>query len=233
VSDPADAGRRLAGRDVPAAVLFDMDGLLVATEHVWFEVESALVRELGGEWGPADQEQLVGGPLERTVAYMASTVPGPVDEDDLRLRLLAGMVERLRHGPVDWMPGARRLLDEVTGAGIPLALVSSSRRPVVDAVLTAIGSHLFPVTVSGDDVERTKPHPDPYLLAAALLEVEPTSCVALEDSATGATAARAAGCVTVVVPSIASVPDGVAHHRAQSLEELGLDALAALVLAHS
>lgn len=218
-------------RDLPAAVLFDMDGLLVATEHVWFEVESALVRELGGEWGPADQEQLVGGPLERTVAHMAATVPGPVDDDVLRDRLLAGMVARLRRGPVDWMPGARRLLGEVEAAGVPTALVSSSRRPVVDAVLTAIGSHLFPVTVSGDDVPRTKPHPDPYLLAAALLEVDPTRCVALEDSATGATSARAAGCFTVVVPSIATIPDGVAHHRADSLEELALGALAALVLA--
>lgn len=218
-------------RDLPAAVLFDMDGLLVATEHVWFEVESALVRELGGEWGPGDQEQLVGGPLERTVAHMAATVPGPVDDDVLRDRLLAGMVARLRRGPVDWMPGARRLLGEVEAAGVPTALVSSSRRPVVDAVLTAIGSHLFPVTVSGDDVPRTKPHPDPYLLAAALLEVDPTRCVALEDSATGATSARAAGCFTVVVPSIAPIPDGVAHHRADSLEELALGALAALVLA--
>lgn len=217
--------------DLPAAVLFDMDGLLVATEHVWFEVESALVRELGGEWGPADQEQLVGGPLERTVAHMAATVPGPVDDGVLRDRLLAGMVARLRRGPVDWMPGARRLLGEVEAAGVPTALVSSSRRPVVDAVLTAIGSHLFPVTVSGDDVPRTKPHPDPYLLAAALLEVDPNRCVALEDSATGATSARAAGCFTVVVPSIAAIPDGVAHHRADSLEELALGALAALALA--
>jgi HAD superfamily hydrolase (TIGR01509 family) len=220
--------------DLPAAVLFDMDGLLVATEHVWFEVESALVRELGGEWGPADQEHLVGGPLERTVAHMAETVRAlgrPVDEDVLRARLLDGMVARLQRGPVDWMPGARRLLGEVEAAGVPTALVSSSRRPVVDAVLTAIGTHLFPVTVSGDDVPRTKPHPDPYLLAAALLEVDPARCVALEDSATGATSARAAGCYTVVVPSIATIPDGVAHHRAESLEELALGALAALALA--
>lgn len=233
MSRPARSGRLADGRRVPAAVLFDMDGLLVATEHVWFEVESALVRELGGEWGPADQEQLVGGPLERTVAHMAATVPQPVDEQVLRGRLLEAMVHRLRRGPVDWMPGARRLLAEVTAAGVPFALVSSSRRAVVDAVLAAIGSHLFPVTVSGDDVHRTKPHPDPYLLAATRLRVDPARAVALEDSATGAAAARAAGCVTVVVPSIAAVPDGLAHHRAHSLEEIGLDTLAALVLAHT
>ena len=218
---------------LPAAVLFDMDGLLVATEHVWFEVESSLVRELGGEWGPADQEHLVGGPLERTVAHMAATVPTPVDADVLRDRLLDGMVARLRHGPVDWMPGARRLLGEVAAAGVRTALVSSSRRPVVDAVLAAIGDELFHVTVSGDDVDRTKPHPDPYLRAAALLDVDPAWCVALEDSATGATSARAAGCLTVVVPSIAAVPDGVAHHRADSLEDVALDGLAGLLLARA
>ncbi len=215
----------------PAAVLFDMDGLLVATEHVWFEVESALVAELGGSWGPEDQELLVGGPLERTVEHMLASVPRngtAPDPDLLRDRLLAGMVARLQRGPVQWMPGARQLLAEVEAAGVPRALVSSSRRPVVEAVLDAIGRDLLPVTVSGDDVDRTKPHPDPYLLAAAMLGVPAGACVALEDSATGATSARAAGCLTVVVPSVTAVSDGVAHHRVGSLEELDLAGLRAL-----
>jgi HAD superfamily hydrolase (TIGR01509 family) len=210
---------------LPAAVLFDMDGLLVATEQVWFDVESAMVTDLGGSWGPADQELLVGGPLERTVEHMLTTLPrngSTPDAAGLRDRLLDAMVARLRHGPVEWMPGARRLLAEVATAGVPRALVSSSRRPVVDAVLDAVGRELLPVTVSGDDVQRTKPHPDPYLLAARLLGVDPHACVALEDSATGATSARAAGCLTIVVPSVAGVDDGVADHRVGSLEHLDL-----------
>lgn len=214
---------------LPAAVLFDMDGLLVDTEHVWFEVESELVTSLGGAWGPADQEALVGGPLERTLEHIAATVPGPVSTADLRERLLDGMVRRLRTGPVHWMPGALRLLEETSAAGVPRALVSSSLRVVVDAVLDAIGRDHLPVTVSGDDVARTKPHPDPYLLAARTLGVDPAACVALEDSATGATSARAAGCFTVAVPSLAAVPPGVAHHQVASLEELDLTALADLV----
>jgi HAD superfamily hydrolase (TIGR01509 family) len=214
---------------LPAAVLFDMDGLLVDTEHVWFEVESALVAELGGSWGTADQQALVGGPLERTLDHIAATVPGPVSPAELRERLLADMVGRLRRGPVRWMPGARRLLDETSAAGVPRALVSSSLRVVVDAVLDAIGREQLPVTVSGDDVARTKPHPDPYLLAARTLGVDPASCVALEDSATGATSARAAGCYTIAVPSLAEVPPGIAHHQVASLEELDLASLADLV----
>jgi HAD superfamily hydrolase (TIGR01509 family) len=127
------------------------------------------------------------------------------------------------------MPGARRLLAEVAAAGVPRALVSSSRRPVVDAVLDAVGRELLPVTVSGDDVERTKPHPDPYLLAAGMLGVDPHACIALEDSATGATSARAAGCLTIVVPSVAGVDDGVADHRLGSLEQLDLARLGQLI----
>ena len=214
---------------LPAAVLFDMDGLLVDTERVWFEVESELVTALGGSWGPADQLALVGGPLERTLDYIAATVPGPVSPAELRERLLAGMVSRLRRGPVHWMPGARRLLEETSAAGVPRALVSSSLRIVVDAVLDAIGREHLQVTVSGDDVARTKPHPDPYLLAARTLGVDPTACVALEDSATGAASARAAGCYTVAVPSLATIPPDVAHHQVASLEELDLAALADLV----
>ena len=214
---------------LPAAVLFDMDGLLVDTEKVWFEVESELATSLGGSWGPADQLALVGGPLERTLEYIAATVPAEVSPEELREQLLDGMVNRLRRGPVHWMPGARRLLEETSAAGVPRALVSSSLRVVVDAVLDAIGREHLPVTVSGDDVARTKPFPDPYLLAARSLGVDPADCVALEDSATGAASARAAGCYTVAVPSLVTIPPEVAHHQVASLEELDLAALADLV----
>ena len=214
---------------LPAAVLFDMDGLLVDTEKVWFEVESELATSLGGSWGPADQIALVGGPLERTLEYIAATVPTAVSPEDLREQLLDGMVSRLRRGPVHWMPGARRLLEETSAAGVPRALVSSSLRVVVDAVLDAIGREHLPVTVSGNDVARTKPYPDPYLLAARTLGVDPADCVALEDSATGAASARAAGCYTVAVPSLATIPPDVAHHQVASLEELDFAALADLV----
>jgi beta-phosphoglucomutase-like phosphatase (HAD superfamily) len=130
---------------------------------------------------------------------------------------------------VSWMPGARELLGEVTGAGLPTALVSSSYRSIMDAVLDAVGREWFATTISADDVVRTKPHADPYLAAAAALGLDPTRCVALEDSTTGAAAARAAGCVTVAVPSIVPVDPAVVDAVVGSLADIDLSWLRDLV----
>lgn len=214
----------------PAAVLFDMDGLLVDTERTWFAVETAVMTRLGGPWGPEDQGALVGGPMASTARYMLE-VSGRTDvsADEVSRLLHDGMLAHLRRGPVGWMPGAPRLLAEVEAVGLPRALVSSSSRAVVDAVLDAVGREHFDVTVSGDDVTRTKPSPDPYLRAAALLGVDASSCVALEDSLPGATSARSAGCVTIVVPSVARVPDDVADLQVDSLENVDLAVLGQLM----
>lgn len=214
----------------PVAVLFDMDGLLVSTEETWFEVETEVMADLGSSWGPEHQEHLVGGPLEHSAGYLLALADRPdLTVAEISLALLDGMETRLREGPVRWMPGAERLLAEVADAGVPAGLVSSSYRRVMDAVLDAIGRDHFAVTVSADDVARTKPHPDPYLAAARALGVDPACCAALEDSATGATAARAAGCFTVVVPSVAAVPAGVADHQVGSLVDVDLTVLSGLM----
>ncbi len=221
-----------SGRQLPAAVLFDMDGLLVDTEHVWFEVECEVVESLGGRWGPDDQALLVGGPLERTVEHIAATVPTEVSGSVVRQRLVEGMVGRLRGGAVTWRPGARELLTEVGAAGVPRALVSSSLRVMVEAVLDSIGRELLPVTVSGDDVTNTKPHPEPYLLGASLLGVVAADCVVLEDSAVGATSGRAAGCFAIAVPSVGTIAADVAHHQVASLTDLDLAELVRLWAGH-
>jgi HAD superfamily hydrolase (TIGR01509 family) len=212
---------------LPAALLFDMDGLLVDTEGTWYVVEAEVMAELGGPWDEEHQLALFGGSLEKSATYMLSLVDRPdVSVDRVAQALVDGMVHRLGSGPVAWRPGAEALLASAGAAGVRCALVSSSLRPVVDAVLDAVGRHHFAATVSGDDVERTKPHPDPYLLAAELLAVRPADCVALEDSAAGATSARSAGCRTVVVPSLAPVPADLSHVQVTSLTELDLDRLA-------
>jgi HAD superfamily hydrolase (TIGR01509 family) len=219
----SDAAAVLPAGPLPAALLFDMDGLLVDTERTWFAVETELMAGLGAPWGEEHQAALVGGPLEKSVLYMLDHADRPdVSPDQLAQALLEGMVRHLRAGPVRWQPGAERLLAQAAEAGVPCALVSSSLRPVVDAVLAAIGTEHFAVTVSGDDVAQTKPNPDPYLLAAELLGVDPVRCVALEDSETGATSAVAAGCLTVVVPSLVPVPPEIGDQRAASLTELDL-----------
>jgi HAD superfamily hydrolase (TIGR01509 family) len=212
------------------AVLFDMDGLLVSTEETWFAVETELMGELGGSWGPEHQAALVGGPLDRSAQYMLDLAGRPdVDRAWVEAALLEGMVNQLRQGPVRWMPGARELLGEVTDAGVPVALVSASYRCIVDAVLEVVGRERFATTVSADDVPRTKPHADPYLAAAAALGVDPTRCVALEDSAIGAASARAAGCVTVAVPSIVPVDPATVDAVVSSLADIDLSWLRDLV----
>lgn len=206
---------------LPGAILFDMDGLLVDTERTWFAVETEVMAGLGAPWGHQHQAALVGGPLEHSAQYMLDRCGRTdVSVQDMSRLLLDGMVTHLRRGPVEWMPGARRLLTAVGAAGLPRALVSSSARVLVDAVLDAVGRQDFDVTVSGDDVVRTKPYPDPYLLAADLLGVDAAACVAIEDSRPGAASARAAGCLTIVVPSVTPVPDDVADLQVDTLEDL-------------
>jgi HAD superfamily hydrolase (TIGR01509 family) len=225
----SDAAAALPAGPLPAALLFDMDGLLVDTEGTWFAVETEMMARLGAPWGNEHQAALVGGPLEKSVQYMLDHAGRPdVAPAELALALLEGMVRHLRAGPVRWQPGAEGQLAQAADAGVPCALVSSSLRPVVDAVLAAIGTEHFAVTVSGDDVAQTKPSPDPYLLAAELLGVDPVRCVALEDSETGASSALAAGCLTFVVPSLVPVPLEVGDHRAASLTELDLALLGEL-----
>lgn len=194
-----------------AGVLFDMDGLLVSTESTWFAVECEIMAGLGAAWGPEHQAALVGGQLRHSAQYMLRAAGDPdLPVEQLEQALIEGMVSHLRREPVGWMPGAAELVADVTGAGLPVALVSSSLRVVVDAVLDSIGHEHFAVTISADDVVATKPHPEPYLSAARALGVEAGDCVALEDSATGSASARAAGCVVVAVPSVGTVdPDEV------------------------
>jgi HAD superfamily hydrolase (TIGR01509 family) len=190
-------------------VLFDMDGLLVDTEPLWFETERAVMARLGGQWAPPDQQQMLGGSLERTVAYMLSKAAalappadgrraGPADVADW---LLSGMTGLMLARGVTVLPGARELLGEVAAAGLPYALVTSSQRQIMDTVLSVTGLE-FKVTVCGEDVARTKPDPEPYLRAATLLGVDPARCAALEDSTSGVASAQAAGCAVVMVPSL-------------------------------
>ena len=189
------------------AVLFDLDGLLVDSEPLWFEVECMVMARLGGQWGPADQEALIGGSLERTVTYLlgkAARQPSGGRQEVARW-LLDEMTGLMLTRGLPARPGARELLAEVAGAGIPHALVTSSARQIMRAALSVTGMR-FDVTVCAEDVRRTKPDPEPYLLATARLGVPPPGCVVLEDSPNGVTAALAAGCAVIAVPSVQIPP---------------------------
>jgi HAD superfamily hydrolase (TIGR01509 family) len=209
------------------AVLFDMDGLLVDTEPLWFETEADVMARLGAPWGPEDQQQLLGGSMERTVGYLLARATRPAPPADVARWMMDGMLRRAAQGRVVVRPGARELLAEVAAAGVPHALVTGSQRPFTEAVLASTGFR-FPVTVTADDVTRTKPDPEPYLLAAKLLDADPGQCVALEDSPNGIASATGAGCRVVAVPSLLPIPPAAGRLVVPSLREVTLDTLRAL-----
>jgi HAD superfamily hydrolase (TIGR01509 family) len=188
-----------------AAVLFDMDGLLVDSEPLWLEAETAVMARLGSTWTEEDQAQLVGGSLTRTIDVLLARAPRPVPRELVGEWLMSDITERVRRAGVPLRPGARELLADVTASGLPRALVTSSQRGFMQAVLASTGM-TFDVLVSGQDVAATKPDPEPCLLAAALIGVPPGECVALEDSPNGVASARAAGCRVIAVPSLLPIP---------------------------
>jgi beta-phosphoglucomutase-like phosphatase (HAD superfamily) len=219
------------GRGGLRAVLFDMDGLLVDSEPLWFEVETEVMARMGGDWSPADQQQLVGGSLKRSLGYMLARAARPLPEATVAQWLSRGITGLVRQRGVPMMPGARELLTEVRAAGLPCALVTSAQRDLMEAVLETIGvafdgpvfdGHVFDVTVCAADVRFGKPDPEPYLRAAGLLGVRPGDCVALEDSPNGVASAEAAGCPVIAVPNIAPVPARPGRVIAASLREVDL-----------
>jgi HAD superfamily hydrolase (TIGR01509 family) len=211
-------------------VLFDMDGLLVDSEPLWFEVECAVMARLDGRWSEADQQALIGGSLPRTVSYLLARAGRPASPEDVGRWLVDGMTSLLMSRPLTMLPGAGELLAEVRTAGIPHALVTSSERPIMDAVLRQLGVG-FTATVCADDVTRGKPDPEPYLRAASLLGADPQACVALEDSPNGVASAEAAGCKLIAVPSLVPIRAQDGRMIVASLSQVNLALLRDLVAA--
>lgn len=203
----------------PWAVLFDMDGLLVDTEPLWLEAETAVMARLGAGWTTADQAQLLGGSLDNTVGYLLSKTSQPVPPLQVAQWLMSTVAELARTRGVRVQPGARELLAGVEAAGLPHALVTGSQRMFAEVVLASTGLR-FDVAVCGDDVSATKPDPEPYQLAAKLLGVEPGDCFALEDSPNGVASALAAGCRVFAVPSLVPIEPAPRLTVLRSLLEL-------------
>jgi HAD superfamily hydrolase (TIGR01509 family) len=207
---------------VTGAVLFDMDGLLIDSEPLWLEAETAVMARLGADWTPADQAQLLGGSLVRTVRYLLGKATRPASPGQVAEWLMTRVTELIRDRGVPLRPGARELLAEVAAAGLPHALVTSSERGFMDAVLARTGLR-FDVLVCADDVSMTKPDPEPYLLAAKLLGADPARCVALEDSPNGVASAQAAGCRVIAVPSLIPIEPAPGRTVVRSLADLRAD----------
>jgi HAD superfamily hydrolase (TIGR01509 family) len=207
-----------AGRDpvLPAAVLWDMDGTLVDTEPYWIECEYALVEKYGGQWSAEHAHAIVGGDLIASATYIRDNGPVPLEPEAIVHHLLDGVVARVqRHIP--WRPGAQALLGELAALGVPCALVTMSWRRLAQAVVDALPTGTFAAVVTGDEVARPKPFPDPYLHAARLLGVPPASCVAIEDSPTGVASAVAARVPVLAVQHLVPLLPGPGRTVAHTL----------------
>lgn len=208
-----------------SAVLWDMDGTLIDSEPLWIEQERQLMESFGASWSEADAIHCIGGPMSRVDAYMRSKLPAvhrdSVAPFELARQLLARMEIRLAES-VPFTPGSFEIISEMKSAKLPLALVSASTRPLMNAALKSIGEELFDVTISDTDVSQSKPHPEGYLLAADSLSVDIRSCLIIEDSITGMNAAIASGAYVIGLPHVADLPlgDKVVHRL--SLEGLSL-----------
>lgn len=183
------------------AVVFDMDGVLVDTEHLWDEVREALTDEWGGRYTPEAQEAMMGMSSLEWSRYLHETVglrePPEVINAEVVRRMLARYEVDL---PV--VLGAVESVTQIAEQGLGLALASSSNRELIDAVLRRLDiTALFDVTVSSEEVPRGKPAPDVYLEAARRLGVAPARCAAVEDSASGIRAAHAAGMRVIAYPN--------------------------------
>ena len=204
-----------------------MDGTLVDTEPYWMATETAIAEQYGGEWTEEDALGLVGTELIVSGEYIKTKLGLAQSPEEVVEMLLDGVVAQVRHA-VPWCPGARELLLALHDAGVPCGLVTMSYQRFVAPILEHLPPETFRVVVTGDMVDNGKPHPEAYLTAAAALGVAPEDCVAIEDSATGARSAEAAGCRVLVVPNHVPVPDGPGRVFRDSLEGLSPADLAAL-----
>jgi HAD superfamily hydrolase (TIGR01509 family) len=183
------------------AVVFDCDGLLAETESAWTRAETAIFREHGHDFGPAQKQVLIGGTLASGGMAMADHFGLPGAGPALAARL-AGLVWQELAAGAPALPGAHNVAEILLRRGIPIAVASNSPRRFVDAALGSAGlADLFKIIVLSDDVERGKPAPDLYLTACSRLHAEPARSVAFEDSRTGVASARAAGMFVIAVPS--------------------------------
>jgi HAD superfamily hydrolase (TIGR01509 family) len=211
------------------AVMWDMDGTLVDSEKVWAEVQIELLASLGVTWTLEDCMQLVGSDLRDAVKVWMARIPdGVITDDELAERMFGAVVVALRK-EVEFRPGAVELLQALRKAEVPCALVSASYRLMIDAVLTHLPPNPFDVIVAGDEVTHGKPHPEPYLTAAAKLGVDPARCVVIEDSNTGTESGTAAGAYVVAVPQWVTIPEAPRRLVVDSLEPLTPESLSDLL----
>lgn len=198
----------MAKNSFPLAVLWDMDGTLVDSEHYWSISQNNLAQVYGASWSEEDEKGVIGSSLYDSSALIKDKFQIQDKSVQEIIDLLTDeVIEQLR-ASLPWRPGALDLLMDLKQAGIKTALVTMSMRRMALAVAESIPFPAFDVVIAGDDVTYGKPHPEPYLTAAERLGVDPKDCIAFEDSVTGLNSAAAAGTHAIGVTNLLRLPEG-------------------------
>jgi HAD superfamily hydrolase (TIGR01509 family) len=202
------------------AVVFDMDGLLLETELLWQRAEARLFERHGAEFTFEDKLTVMGTSAAFTGVFFAQRLGYDADQAGTLIGEVTELMHEELQAQVEARPGAVELVKRLRGR-VPLGLASNSPRYLVDAALRSAGfSDAFDAVVSADDVARHKPAPDLYLLVCERLGVAPADALALEDTASGIAAAKAAGLTCFAVPQFAETDVSEADRVIDSLEEL-------------
>ena len=204
-----------------SAILFDMDGTLIDSEPLWLKAEIEVMAEVGCHWDEQDQINCLGGPAERTERYMQERSQNIKPYGYFINRLHEVMRARITN-ELDLIPNALSLLKECKDAGIKTALVTASSRDLMTIVLKRFPLGTFDVVVSGDDVEKSKPDPAPYLLAAKQLSVDILKCLVLEDSLTGVQSGLSSGAKVIGIPHLVQMSEHPNLRVISSLDEITL-----------
>lgn len=208
-----------------------MDGTLIDSEKLWDIAVGELSEAMGRRVDDETRRRTLGASTGTFFAVLSEYTGHAVDtpEEFARLKsILHARVAELFATDLEWRPGAPALLDELGKQGVPLALVTNTESALMAAPLEVIGRSRFSAVITGDAVANAKPAPDPYLAAADALSVAPGEAVAVEDSVTGASAAVAAGCRVLYVPTDPEQPDVDGTTRRDSLVGVYLEVLADL-----
>ena len=205
------------------AVVFDLDGVLVDSEQLWDEVREQLARERGGRWHERAQADMMGMSSAEWSRYMHDVIGLTESPELINAEVVRRLLARYRES-LPLLPGAVEAVERLADRW-PVGLASSSNREVIDVVLELPGiAGFFRATVSSEKVEHGKPAPDVYLEAARRLDVDPTHCVAVEDSRNGIRSARAAGMRVIAIPNPHYPPNeetlALADDVIESLDEL-------------
>ncbi|WMY77365.1 HAD family hydrolase [Citricoccus sp. I39-566] len=213
LSDPTTAADGASGRGagpLPSAVFWDMDGTLVDTEPLWNASQRALVEQDGGRWTTELAHSLVGQALDHG-ARLLQDAGVTLGVGEIIEHTMTDVVRAVRR-TVPWRPGAREMLAALRHAEVPCALVTMSHAPLAAVFAESLPAGTLEFLVTGDMVLRGKPDPEPYTTALGVMArrhagLDPSACVAVEDSLPGLRSAAGAGLATVAVPHVMAVPD--------------------------